>query len=559
MSTPSAERLDWTKVWTTVAINHPGVWCVLAVGVFGHLSVLPVNSWNVEILIARNLLRGHGFVVGPLDPPALWRPPLAVLALLPIELLAYDPETIYLLYSTLCLTVSSVALFYLMKRIAGLPAAHVSQLFLFATPLFIDLAGSQIQLMAYTAMLATVLLALLATIAQWSKPTLAGDGRVGLAWGMVFLARPETSLLYGATLFCSGLVYRSRARRSGTPWQGLATQAVTFGVIYLSTMAAFSHVQRTHDLLGQVPLVTFYAGEYFAAGATENDIDGDGYAASVSRFGTPDAYSYSLLRFAAAQPRAVLTRVRQNAGHAAALLSGDQLVRWSDWLAFALLASVLALSTPPPVNLRVLALYGLLLAGGSCYFLLFHVDPRYVLALVLILLCVTLVATAQLWRWMAKGLITHRHRAPAMIVCAAVAAGLCLMRVAGALEAAPKLAVDTTTFRDLADRFRKEHGPGGTPALGFWPPNSDAMFWLSYFADTAIPWLVDTSLFPRDRIYSFSPRADDYSLVPASTDLAVIGSPPVLWRWFVPGFGDYVCVARNKAGTAGTDEGVRGS
>lgn len=84
-------------------VEHPLLWVSLGIPLFAHLSVLMVNSWSIEILIARNILNGYGFVAVPLDPPALWRPPLAVGLLVPIEMFIHDPVVIYRVFGTLSL------------------------------------------------------------------------------------------------------------------------------------------------------------------------------------------------------------------------------------------------------------------------------------------------------------------------------------------------------------------------------------------------------------------------------------------------------------------------
>ena len=89
--------------------EHPLLWVSLGIPLFAHLSVLMVNSWSIEILIARNILNGYGFTAVPLDPPAVWRPPLAVGLLVPIEMFFDDPVVIYRVFGTLSMVCLIVA------------------------------------------------------------------------------------------------------------------------------------------------------------------------------------------------------------------------------------------------------------------------------------------------------------------------------------------------------------------------------------------------------------------------------------------------------------------
>src|SRR5215467_7786611 len=104
--------LNWLRKFF---LEHPLIWVVTGIPLFFHLFKLPSDSWNVEILIARNMLRGYGYVVGPLDTPALWRPPLAVFLLMPLEKFFSDPRVIFSVFGTLTLVGFIVSVFYLMK------------------------------------------------------------------------------------------------------------------------------------------------------------------------------------------------------------------------------------------------------------------------------------------------------------------------------------------------------------------------------------------------------------------------------------------------------------
>jgi hypothetical protein len=521
-------------------VEQPLAWGTFALAFFAYVSRLPSGGWNVEILIARNLLRGHGFVVGPADPPALWRPPLAVFGLLPIELLVDDPEVVYKVFATICLSVTTVVLFYLMKRVGGLAAAHFSQLFAFTLPALTTLVHRQFQMLSHLIMFATVTTAILLTLDAWSKPSRRRDAFVGLSWGVAFLARPEMSVLFGVTFVCSAIAYRGGAKGLAPVWQKLLIQAVCFLLVYVPTSALLLHLQRKHELIGQVPLVTYYAGAYFASNTQVSEPENQGYADTIRQFGAPATYGYSLVQFAWAQPAAILRRIEQNVGNTIALFASGDLLQPIEWLLFVTFGAVLSKSTPPPIPRRYLLLYGALLSAVSTYFLLFHVDPRYPLPFVLILLIWFEIAAIQLWRRVGRW--ADSAIAPSLIAtCTLVLVGLFVFRLNAAVASAQSVELDLAPFRAVAERFRDGIGPNGTPSVSFSPPVTDAI-WISYFADTSIAWHVESSVFPRDKIYSFTNRAEEYMLVPASMDRTSLGNPPVLWRDVFPRIGEYVCV-----------------
>jgi hypothetical protein len=477
----------------------------------------------------------------------LWRPPLAVFTLLPIEAFVEDPAAIYAIFATLTLTMTAVLFFYLMKSIGGVTAAHLSQLLLFSTPAFISLVSRQLTFLSHMLMFATLFLALHATIGAWSNRSFGRNLWVGGAWGLAYLARPEMSALFGATVLCSALLYRGRPLVKDPAWRLVGAQISCFLLIYLPTQAIVHQAATRHHLIGQVPLVTYYAGEYFAARVPAADRDGEGYAASVSRFGDPATYQYSLVRFAVLHPDAVLTRVRQNIANTVELFSTVTVIRWRDWLAFLVLASALVFSKPPPFPARYLILYCTLLTAASSYFLLFHVDPRYPLAFVLMAAFSMLVGAMLAWQYLAG---TWQHRTAgftAIAVSTAAMSVLCLSRVDEAVRTAGEVALDLAPYRAVAEHFRAEIGAAGTPAVSFAPLHSDPMLFISYFADTAIPWKVDANTFPRDRIYSFTHRDERYALLPASATLAAESEHPVLWRHRFPRIGEYICVDQGAA------------
>jgi hypothetical protein len=238
------DERHWTmrflKALRTLCGKHPLIWILIGVPLFMHLARLPHNSWSIELSIARNLVNGYGYVAAPMDPPALWRPPLAVAVLVPIEMLFQDPQIIYRVYGTLTLAGFLASMFYLMRMLGGKVAAHFSQLIILSTPAFTHLVSHIYTFTGYLLLFGMVTLSVLVTLWSWQKATWRRDLLVGLCWGLTFLARPEAMLLFGATAFGGMLLYRRLGVSAGRAVLRLALQVALFLTIYLPSVVIFS-------------------------------------------------------------------------------------------------------------------------------------------------------------------------------------------------------------------------------------------------------------------------------------------------------------------------------
>jgi hypothetical protein len=549
--------------------DHPLFWVAVGIPLFMQLSRLPAHSWNVEILIARNLLEGHGFVVGPLDPPALWRPPLAVFVLLPIEMLFQSPYYIYSVFGALTLVGLMVSLFYLMKRLGGTVAAHVSQLMILITPAFTTLVSRQLQLLSYLLLFGVVTFSILATLRSWSRPQWKRDVLAGLSWGVAFLARPEVVVLFGIGLLVS-LVFRRRLGVSrGQSVKRVVLQASVFLCIYLPSILIFASVQKKHNLVGQEPLVTHYAGARFASNNLAGDPDGAGYEDSIKRFGPPEQYRHSMVRFMLAHPEAIKLRVQQNVKNLREQLRSGQLISLWDCLAFLVMSSVLVFARRPSLPTLPVMVYLAFLLAASPYFLLFHVDVRYCLLSVLLsVLCLLFIALVW-WTWVASFLSLGRMGRRLVVLPTLVLVLLCGQRLVFALTAAPRDVVSLRPWRQLARSFREHVATGeAPPVVGFVLPNKSMMYggdflWLTYFGQTALPWCgypdcYTGAFFPRDRIYSFTGKVQDYLWIPDKMVSSIkIPNQIVAQRVQVDTFGSYSLLRLSPPGSPVDVECVR--
>jgi hypothetical protein len=535
------------KTARRICIEHPVFWLAIGLPLFIHLSSLPTNSWNVEMNIARNLIDGYGFVDAPLDPPALWRPPLAVALLVPIEMLVRDPIWIYSIFGALTLLGFMSSVFYLMKMLGGNVAAHSSMLLVLSTPAFTSLLAHQLQLLSYLLIFSLVTLSILATIWAWRRSSWRRDIVVGLSWGIAFLARPEAILLLAASLFAGVLLHRYLGIAPRRAVCSLLMQLAAFLLIYGPSVAVFQLTQQRHHLYGQESLFTYYAGAHFASNQFAGDIDGEGYQESLERFGSPEQYQNSMLRFMIAQPQAIAERVSQNLSNFERLVESNVVVNFWTCLAFLIFSSILASAKPPPIPGRILVFYLTLLLLASPYFLIFHVDTRYTLLFTVVL--VLWIWTVSMVVWTAIGGRLRLHWAVKWIPAAGLVF-LCVNNVNAAIDRAGEMEVDMTSWQQLATDFRSKIKLEQTPVVGFLSPEGVSIlggdfYWFSYYARTALPWCGDPncdagSAFPRSRIYSFLGKPLDYLWVPDDHVPKVEGSPRIVMQ-HVPagGFGCY--------------------
>jgi hypothetical protein len=503
----------------------------LGIPLFAHLSVLPINSWSIEIFIARNILNGYGFIALPLDPPALWRPPLAVGLLLPIEALFSDPYVIYKIFGALTLAGLLVGVFYLMKLLGGNVAAHFSQVIILVTPAVTVLVSRQFTLLSFLLMFSLVPLAVLSTLWSWLRADWRRDLLMGVCWGVVFLARPETILLFCASLFAGMAFYHSLKVAISRATLRLILQLTSFLVIYGPVVLIFNSIQKRYDLIGQEPLFTFYAGAHWASNQLTGDIDAEGYKETVERYGTPEKYHNSLFRFMIAQPRAIQVRIKQNLKSFKGLVQSLQILNFWDCTAFLAFSSILVFARPPSLPRRTLVSYMTILLIASPYFLVFHMDIRYSLQFVLVLILWIAVTSFVFWTWACS---RFRFGLLAKASCILPSLGLivlCALRLQFAISTAENAKVDLVLWRQLAGSFRI-HVPDGTPVVAFFNSEGQGLtdgdfLWFSYFSRTAVPWCGRPGCwagFPRDRIYSFKGKALEYAWV---TDERVSTMPNV--------------------------------
>jgi tryptophan-rich sensory protein len=302
----------------------------------------------------------------------------------------------------------------------------------------------------------------------------------------------------------------------------LALQVALFLTIYLPSVVIFSSLQQRYDLMGVEALVTFYAGTHYASGQFSADTDGAGWADAVQRFGPPENYHNSLIRFTMAHPLAVHVRFKQNLKNLRALMYTASVFNIYDFLAFLAFSSILVFARPPSIGRLPLVGYVIVLILASPYFLVFHTDPRYTLLLVLCVVIGISITSLVFWTWVGSR-VTGRGRILFLLPTIGLVV-LCATRLEWAINKARDANVDLTPWQQLATNFRDNVGPEGTPVVGYYAPDGTSIsggdqLWLSYYARTAVGWCGSPNceqgnMMPRTRIYSYLGKPMQYIWMP---------------------------------------------
>ena len=196
----------------SVLTLHPVIWAIAGCLLFWAWGGLMSSvSWNaIEIMMGRNLLRGYGLVVAPLDPPALWRPLLGALICALIERFVTDPFIVYRVIYSISLSVFLVATFYAARELWGRTAGHVACVFVLTSGALTAMLIGHVDSISHVVFLLVAGPALWATALALRNPTALRLVAAGVCWGLTSLARWETLPYFVVT---SGvLVYATYSR-----------------------------------------------------------------------------------------------------------------------------------------------------------------------------------------------------------------------------------------------------------------------------------------------------------------------------------------------------------
>ena len=517
--------------------RHPVGWGLAGLFIFWIWGgLIPGIDWNaIEMMMGRNLLLGNGLVVAPGDPPAIWRPVLGAGLCAVVEIFTSDPFRIYRILYTASLTTFLVCMFYAARALWGVLAAHVAAMLILTTGALTARLVGHPHSISHVAFLLVAGPAILSSILAMQRPTGARLFAVGLGWGLAYLARWETLLSFGVTLSILAWAMWS-ASRSLRGCVKCLPAVFGFALLFVPNAVYQKTAKARYGISGPSAISTFYASEGWVSGKVNED---DGFEQAVRIYGSMEANGSSVFRAIARNPGAVIARLRVNVPQFFGLFAQREFL---DPLWLLLLAGLVTeLAWLRKHHLPVIWLCLLFLSSASVC--LFQIDSRYLIISlpgVLLLLCggaQAFARRAMQWRleWRTAG----------VFVCMGVFGwrmGHGAWRQFVAAEESPARqsgAAAVASPRELAEFFHAAAGASGPVVLTLdakavpsrIPALDDLL--LSYFAGTGISW-AEPGSYPRDKIFSWKPKASDYYLMPEgsldATDLLLSGSPMGMHR-----------------------------
>ncbi len=492
-------------------IAHPVAWISIGAPLFfAWAGTIPAIRWNaIEMMIGANLLAGRGAIVAPLDPPALWRPPLAWLLCAAVEVFVRDPLMIFQVVYTISLTVFLVTSFYAAKRIWGPVAAHSTCLFIMVSPALTSTLVNHVLGLSHIVFLLVIGPAIWLTVLALERPSAVTMAGAGAFWALSYLARPDSLPAFAVS--CCFLLYAAWRSASGAKF---LPAAFAFMVILAPYLLYNRYVKAHYGLSGPSALTIFYASEGWFDGSN-NEVAG--YARVVDRYGSVEQYGNSLAVFLWRHPDAMLLRMRGNLPKLAALYSTGLMCPtiWFSMLPFAVIGAFWLNKG------RLIYAYCSGLFISSLGVVLFHIDPRYATVgtpALMLLLCGGVYA---FWR-----LISRRGRSTAVFGAAClILAALDVSRKAY-IPFAHELReggygrshVSTDIAKNLAMDFQRHVASRAQTALLVEPGSGsrlapeDSLLLVSYFAHTGIAW-QGAGPYAIDKIFSMVPKTPQFEYV----------------------------------------------
>jgi hypothetical protein len=508
-------------------IESPLIWLLFGAPFFFlWAGTIPAIRWNaIEMMIGANVLAGHGPIVGVLDPPAIWRPPLGWLLCACGELFVRDPLLLFQGLYTFCITAFLAASFYVAKRTWGLAAAHATCVFILASPGVTSILIDHQHGLSHIVFLMTISPAIAATFMAMERGTAKWLTLAGISWAIAYYARPDAVILFAIS--CLFLLFSTlRKHRPAQLLFVLGSFLAMLAPYNLYTRYVASH----YGVTGPSALSTFYGSEAWANGSNDEEA---GYSQAIDKYGAIEHYHDSLLLFLLRRPDVGLSRLRLNVPKLLELYAGGFLCRtiWLIGLLF-VVGDLIWLK-----RRRIEYLYCFCLFGGSFALCLYHIDTRYAtiaIAPVMFILCGGVSAF-----WM--GAVRIRWRGA--MVCAALCLVLAVFYVGrGAYRSLEDRGqagqygsawASIRALKALAADFNL-HIHGGWHAVVVQPASRSVMnpmdtsLVFPYFAGTGVLWSA-VGRYPRDKYFSMVPKRADYVYVPkdalTDTDILLRGSP----------------------------------
>jgi len=448
------------------------------------------------------------------DPPALWRPPLGGLLCALVELFTTDPQLIYRLLYTVSLTTFLITSFYAVKALWGTMAANLDCVFIVTTGALTSRLVGHVHSISHVSFLLVAGPVLLLTVKAFGERRRFRLLAVGLCWGLLYVARWETLLLFAVTICV--LLYAAFAKtkdpRALVNW---SFAVLGFGMLFVPANIYQAWAKSHYGIWGASALSTFYTGEAWIINWSDPLYGNEdaGFDKAEQLYGSFESNHGSLLRAIAHNPAAFRARLKVNIPGFIALFFQDREFFNPVWLLL-LVGFVLSRAW---TDRRLVVVWLVLLFLCSATICFFHIDSRYVVVSSPFLLLLLCGGAAALRDWAAKKPGQWRS---ALVTGFLVFLTLWSGRASyGQLAEAvrnPERQIDTREIafaRGLAENFRQAVQRPATLNVQLSDTSSfrgdDNRFLVSYFAGTGIAW-PERTRYRRDKILSEVPKEADY-------------------------------------------------
>ncbi len=497
--------------------TNPLLWFFLLSAVYFHISsLIPNLEWNmVEIMIGQNLMHGHGYVVTPGDPPALWRPPLVPFLTIPLQLFTNDVRLIFQLVYSLAVTSLGISLFYTAKRIwSSLAAAHFAAFLVATQPVFYSYYPNIVHAFSHIGFTLVIGPAIYFSILSIQTPTRFSLFLTSFTWLLVYFSRPETILFFGLiSLFIGLRIYNRQTLRNGITL--ILFLLIPFVTIFTGHKEFTSREVEKYGLMGHTSIITFYNSEgwnrLYQGLSISGDIEKEGYLKAIEIYGTPEANNFSVLETIKKNPFATYQRIRGNFPLLIKLLWDGTLIH--PWVGFLILiGAIYAIRRSQTLYFSLFFLMAIVVG----LFLIFHINPRYISISVPAMILMGVAGFAGIYETLKThltnaGILYWGYRkilgGTAMVLGILVFASNSVTPLFSQLKKSPKLS-HLNFGKALGHAFTRDIQTPSEKYINITLPNGfehspGVDFTVIYFTQASKDWGGGGDIYPRDRIFSF--------------------------------------------------------
>jgi hypothetical protein len=549
---------QWSLDACSFLIKTPVIWAIFSAFFFWHVGgLLDRINWNViEMMIGRNLLSGNGYIVAPLDPPAIWRPVFTPFLCAVIEIFTKDPFLIFKIMLSASLTTLIISSFYIMKETANLKAAHISAYLIISCPAFFRLLIDGSHTFSHIGFLLVIGPCMYFTCIMINRRKHYLALISGLLWGLTYLARPETLLFYVVTLLMSVIAFFPKEKLFFKA-KFVLISAAAFMIAYAPYQVFIESAAHRFGLFGQSPIITFYNSEGWVAFYNSEswtrrgpsvDVEGEGYKVALKKYGSLEDNDFSLIKTVSRHPHEFINRLKVNSRKFYAIYFDRLFFNPGLFSAIPLLLLYLFIYKR---QVRW-SLYLALLFLASAITIIFHISPRYLIIGVPFLLFLVSAGFACGFEMALE--VSDRIGYKKLLILPLICLLVCTISYVSHSKANVLKVFSRTnkshrfTGEILGKAFLKHNIKPGVLSV-LLPMEESRLDWIdtclvSYYSGTPVDWRAfKAPEYPREKIFSYKKKKSDYVYVPEE-DLYTMdilrkhtpiygASDPVLGRYYL--------------------------